>query len=70
MSSHFSAQRQRMRDAIHALPEPTRTVYLAHLLQGDDYTQIGAREGLSVREVERHIADAILLIDRFLGRLT
>ena len=66
MPSLSPAKRQRMRDAIEALPEPTRTVYLAHLLQGDDYTQIGAREGLSVREVERHIADAILLIDRFL----
>lgn len=66
MPSLSPAERQRMRDAIEALPEPTRTVYLAHLLQGDDYTRIGAREGLSVREVERHIADAILLIDRFL----
>lgn len=60
------AGRQRMRDAIDALPEPTRTIYLAHLLDGDDYAAIGVREGLSVRDVERHIADAIILIDRYL----
>lgn len=64
MPSLPCARRQRMRDAIAALPEPTRTVYLAHLLDGDDYPTIGAREGLSVREVEQHIADAIVLIDR------
>lgn len=66
MPSLSPAERQRMRDAIRALPEPTRTIYLAHLLDGEDYSAIGAREGLGVREVERHIADAILLIDQYL----
>jgi RNA polymerase sigma-70 factor (ECF subfamily) len=55
-----------MRAAIAALPEPTRTIYLAHLVKGLDYRTIGALEGISVREVERHIADAILLVDRHL----
>ncbi len=59
--------RQRMRDAIDALPEPTRRIYLAHLLEDEDYPTIGVREGLGVREVERHIADAIVLIDLHLG---
>lgn len=63
MPSHSSADRQRMRGAIEALPEQTRRIYLAHLLQDEDYPTIGAREGLDVREVERHIADAIVLID-------
>ena len=61
------AQRQRMRSAIQALPEPTRRIYLAHLLHSDDYLTIGVRERLGVREVERHIADAIVLIDRYLS---
>jgi DNA-directed RNA polymerase specialized sigma24 family protein len=66
MPSLYPADRQRMRDAIAALPEPTGRIYLAHLLNDDDYPTIGAREGLSVRAVERHIADAIVFIDRFL----
>ena len=68
MPSLSPAERQRMRDAIAALPEPTRAVYLAHLRDGDDYPTIGAREGLTVREVERHVARAIVLIDRHLRR--
>lgn len=60
------ADRQRMRDAITALPEPTRSVYVAHLVEGLDYQLIGQRAGLSLREVERHIAEAIMLIDRHL----
>lgn len=60
------AERQRMRHAMDALPEPTRSVYLAHLVDGLDYLVIGERKGLSVREVEGHIAEAIVLIDRYL----
>ena len=60
------AERQRMRDAINALPEPTRSIYLAHLVEGIDYLVIGERKGLSLREVEGHIAEAIVLIDRYL----
>ena len=66
MTNFSQAQHQRMRAAIAALPEPTRAIYLAHLLHDLDYRTIGAFEGLSVREVERHIADAIVLIDRHL----
>lgn len=66
MPSLSPARRQSMRDAIAALPEQTRTVYLAHLVDGEDYATIGAREGMSVRQVERHIADAIVFIDRHL----
>jgi DNA-directed RNA polymerase specialized sigma24 family protein len=66
MPTFSPAERQRMRDSIAALPELTQRVYLAHLLRDDDYPTIGAREGLGVRDVERHIADAIVFIDRFL----
>ena len=60
------ADLQRMRDAIAALPEPTRTIYLAHLRDDLDYRAIAAREALSLREVEHQIARALMLIDRFL----
>lgn len=63
------AERQRMRDAIDALPEPTRSVYLTHLVDALDYVVIADRESLSVREVEGHIAEAIVLIDRYLRGL-
>ena len=49
--------------AIADLPEPTRTVYRLHLLNGHDYLEIGALLRLSSAEVERHIANAIVAID-------
>lgn len=64
MARLSAVERQRIRDAIAALPEPTRAIYLAHLLDGEDYSTIGLRHGLSLRAVERHIADAIVRIDR------
>jgi len=62
-------KRRLLRNAIHGLPEPTRAVYLAHLLRGDDFPTIAAREGLTGREVEQHLSQAILLIDRYLKRI-
>lgn len=62
----LSPAERKMRDAIDALPEPTRTIYRAHLLHDLDYEAIGAGAGLGVREVERHVAEAIILIDRHL----
>lgn len=56
----------RMQEAIRALPEPTRSVYRMHLLAGLDYLEIGAALALSTAEVERHIARAVVSIDRAL----
>jgi RNA polymerase sigma-70 factor (ECF subfamily) len=61
-------QLERMERAIAALPEPTRTVYRLHLFAGLDYLEIGAALGLSSAAVERHVAEAIVLIDRALRR--
>jgi RNA polymerase sigma-70 factor (ECF subfamily) len=42
----------------------TREVFLAHRLEGLSYAELAKRRGLSVRQVEQHIADAILHLDR------
>ena len=62
------SQLDRMQAAIRALPEPTRTIYRLHLIDGLDYEQIGARLRLSTAEVEHHLARAIVIIDRALQR--
>ena len=59
-------QLERMRRAIAALPEPTRTVYRLHLCDGLDYPAIAARLGIDCGEVEHCIAAAIVAIDRAL----
>ena len=50
-----------------ALPRPTREVFLAHRLDDMPYREIAERTGLSVSEVERHMARAIIAIDRSLN---
>jgi len=63
-----ATQLGKMQRAIGALPEPTQSVYRMHLLDGLDYGEIGAALALSTAEVERHIAQAIVAIDRALRR--
>lgn len=41
------------------LPEPTRDIFLAHRLDDLSYLEIAERTGLSVRQVEVHIARAM-----------
>lgn len=57
---------ERMRVAIEALPEPTRIIYRAHLVDGLDYRAIARDFGLRIADVEQHIALAIVLLDRAL----
>lgn len=59
------AELERMRRAIAALPEAMRETYWLHL-GGLDYPKIASRLGVEAREVERRIAEAIVLIDRTL----
>jgi len=66
MTTLDEGRRERIREAIVALPEPTGTVYRQHLLDDLDYRSIEARLDLSVAEVEHHVAQAILFIDRYL----
>jgi RNA polymerase sigma factor (sigma-70 family) len=55
--------RDQMRNAIASLPERVGTVYRLHLFEELDYGAIAARLGISVSEVERRVAEAIILID-------
>jgi len=47
----------------------SREVFLAHRLESLSYPDIAKRIGLNVAEVERHIADAIVPLDRELAAM-
>lgn len=59
--------RARYDAALAQLPELTRRAFLLHRLDGLSYARISIRLAMSTAEVERHIADAIFGIGRFLG---
>lgn len=42
------------------LPEKTRTIFLAHRLEGKTYPEIAREQGLSVSTIEQHVAKAVL----------
>jgi RNA polymerase sigma-70 factor (ECF subfamily) len=48
-----------MERAMLKLPRSTREIFLAHRLDDMSYQEIADRTGLSVRQVERHMAKAI-----------
>ena len=50
---------KRLEDAVARLPRLTREVLLDHCVKALPYEQIADRTGLTVREVERHMAKAI-----------
>ena len=56
----------RMERAMLALPRTTREIFLAHRLDDLSYVEIAGITGLSQRQVERHMAQAILHLWRFL----
>jgi RNA polymerase sigma-70 factor (ECF subfamily) len=56
----------RLERAMATMPSLSREIFLAHRLDGLSFEEIGRRTGLSVRQVERHIAHAIAHIDRML----
>lgn len=58
---------KKLERAMLRLPRTTREVFLAHRLDDMSYQEIADRAGVSVREVERHMARAILAIDRSLN---
>lgn len=55
---------RRLERAMATMDAVSREVFLAHRLEGLSYTQIAQRIGLSAAEVERHIAEAIVHLDR------
>lgn len=59
---------KRMERALRKLPRMRREIFLAARLDDMDYVEIAERTGLSVREVEREIAKALLSISRRLDK--
>lgn len=59
----------RLRDGVQALPPLTRSVFLRARLHNEGYAQIAASHGLSVRTVERHMAEAMAALRRGVGEL-
>ncbi|RYY24573.1 MAG: RNA polymerase subunit sigma [Sphingomonadales bacterium] len=58
---------RRLEDAMLALPRLTRNIFMAHRLDDMDYIRIAERTGLTIRDVERHLAKALVEIDRQLS---
>jgi len=55
---------RRIEDAVRNLPKLQREIFFACRLDGMPYREIAARTGLSVKQVERHMAKAIGKLDR------
>jgi len=56
--------RFRLEKAMATMDGRSRAVFRLHRLDALSYYQIAARLGLTLAQVEQHIADAILHIDR------
>jgi RNA polymerase sigma-70 factor (ECF subfamily) len=50
---------RRLEAAVAAMPRKQREIFLVHRLDAMSYAEIASRTGLSVRQVERHMARAI-----------
>lgn len=68
INDHGAGLAERYARALAALPEITREVLLAHQRREQDFGTIAARLGITTREVEQHIADALLAIGQALDR--
>lgn len=55
---------KRLERTVRKLPRLQREIFLAARLDGMDYFEIAERTGLSVWEVERHIAKALVTLVR------
>lgn len=50
---------RRLEHAMRNIPKLQREIFMAHRIEGLSYAEIARRAGLTVRQVERHIARAI-----------
>lgn len=57
----------RLELAMLELAQRDREIFMAHRLEGLTYADIAARTGLTVRQVEKAIARALVQLDRALG---
>ena len=60
---------RRLEDAMRAMPKLQREIFMAHRLDNLPYGEIARRTGLTVRQVERHMARAIYKLDKQLDGL-
>jgi DNA-directed RNA polymerase specialized sigma24 family protein len=58
----------RIEAIVRRMPRLTRDIFLAHRAQGMTCAEIARRTGLTVRQVERHLARALVMLDRGLHR--
>lgn len=56
----------RMEVILHRLPRRTRDIFLAHRVEGLSYAEIAERNGLTERQVERHMVRALVRLHRAL----
>ena len=50
---------RRIEDAMRNIPKLQQEIFMAHRLDNMPYDQIACRTGLTVRQVERHLARAL-----------
>lgn len=55
---------KKLERAMLKLPRSTREIFLAHRLDDMSYQEIADRTGLTVRQVERHMARAIYRLSK------
>ena len=67
MSDVSPSQAARLRDALAASPSNERRVFVLHAVDGMDYVTIAERLCITVPEVERLLAAALVLLDRHLS---
>jgi RNA polymerase sigma-70 factor (ECF subfamily) len=54
-----AALRRKYRNAVDRLPRSQREIFLAHLIEHMPYDEIARRRGLTIRQVEQHMAKAM-----------
>lgn len=59
----------RLERAMLELPQQTREIFMAHRLDGLTYGEIAERTGLTIKQVEKRLARAMVEINRALGPL-
>lgn len=59
----------RLERSMLELPQQTREIFMAHRLDGLTYGEIADRTGLTVKQVEKRLARAMVEINRALGPL-
>jgi len=59
---------ERIEATVATMDPVTREVFLLHRVDGWPYPRIAHALGIDVAEVERHVAEAIIAIDRGLCR--